>query len=149
MNTNVARTVASALALMSLPLVLLAAPLFAQSPAKSVKDQLIGRWQLVSITINGNPPYGPDPKGSMFYDADGHYSVVVLSAGGARNIAYFGTYSVNEGESSVTMHIDGSTRASAEGRDQKRIVSFSGNELIQDNPPSTGPHGAIRVTWKR
>jgi hypothetical protein len=49
----------------------------------------------------------------------------------------------------MTMHIDGSTRAKADGRDLKRQITFNGDEMIQDTPPSAGPRGFVKVTWKR
>ena len=85
----------------------------------------------------------------MFLDAGGHYSVIVLSAGNAKNISYFGSYTVDDANSSMTMHIDASSRANADGRNQKRFITFSGDELIQENPPSGGPRGSVQVTWKR
>jgi hypothetical protein len=127
----------------------IAATSFAQTPGKSLKDQLVGHWQLVSIIINGNAPYGATPQGSMFLDAGGHYSVIVISGGNARNISYFGTYTVNDDDSSMTMHIDTSTLANATGRDERRLVTFSGDELIVQNQKSAGPMGTIKLTWKR
>jgi hypothetical protein len=109
----------------------------------------VGGWQLVSITTSGSEPYGPNPQGSMLLDAEGHYAVIVLSAGNAANISYFGTYTVNDADSSMTLHIVGSTHANANGRDQKRLITFSGDELILDTPPSSGPRGSVKVTWKR
>ena len=82
--------------LMSLGLAWLAVPAAAQTPAKSLKEQIIGHWQLVSVTVNDTTPYGANPQGSMFLDAGGHISVIVISAGGARNTSYFGTYTVDD-----------------------------------------------------
>jgi hypothetical protein len=121
----------------------------AQTPEKSIKDQLVGHWQLVSVTINDTAPYGANPQGSMFFDANGNYSVIVLSGGNARNVSYFGTYTVSDSENTVTLHIDGSSHANADGRDQKRLVTFSGDELITSTPTSSGRKGSIKLTWKR
>lgn len=124
----------------------------AQTPAKSLKDQLVGHWQLVSVSVNGNAPYGTAPQGSMFFDAAGHYSVIVITVGRARNIAYFGSYAINDADGSITMHIDASSGANAAGRDQKRLVTINGDELTLVTPPATGPiHtvGSIKLTWKR
>ena len=120
---------------------------FAQSPMKSLKDQLIGHWQLVAVTINGQSPYGANAKGSMFLDAGGHYSVVVVTAGQAKSIAYFGNYTVSDADHSVTFHVDASSRASGVERDQIRIASLSGDELTlaSRNP---GPIGGVKLTWK-
>lgn len=148
--TIAARTVAQRLSSLGvLALALTTAPSLAQTPGKSIKEQLVGHWELVSISINGTMPYGDNPQGSMFIDAAGDYSVIVVTDGKARSIAYFGTYSVNDADSSMTMHIQGNTRRNTDGRDQKRIVSFSGDELIQTNPAAAGPRPAVQVTWKR
>jgi hypothetical protein len=124
------------------------APSLAQSPAKSIKDQLVGHWQLVSVTVNGNMPYGANPQGSMFLDAEGHYAIIVVSDGKARSISYFGTYTVNDADNSMTLHVDASSRARGDGHDQKRMVTFNGDELIQQTPPSSSTVGSIKLIWK-
>ena len=122
---------------------------FAQAPAKSLKDQLVGHWQLVSISINGTQPYGAAPQGSMFFDAGGHYSVIVVTGGRARSIAYFGTYTVNDADSSITMHVDGSSGPNAAGHDQTRTVSLSGDQLVLAKQAAAGGFGGIQLTWKQ
>jgi hypothetical protein len=120
---------------------------FAQSPAKSLKDRLIGHWQLVSVTINGQTPYGANAKGSMFLDAGGHYSVVVVTAGEAKSIAYFGSYTVGDADNLVTFHVDASSRASGSERDQIRLASLNGDQLtLASQKP--GPIGGVNLTWK-
>ena len=119
----------------------------ALAQGSSLKDQLVGQWQLVSIGINDAAPYGANPTGSMLLDAAGHYSIIVVSNGGARNISYYGTYTVDESNKSVTMHIAGGTRANAEGRDQTRQVTVDGDQLIEQTLP--GRKGSIKTTWKR
>ena len=137
--------VMACVALLVLAPALLAATAFAQAPG--IKSRLVGHWQLVSVSVNGPQPYGANPQGSMFLDADGHYSVIVLSAGNARSISFFGTYTVDDAASAMTLHIEGSSNANAGRLDQKRLVTFSGNEMIQDTP--AGTRGSIKVTWKR
>ena len=86
-----ARSIAACVAsLIILALASIDATLFAQTPTKSLKDQLVGHWQLVSVSVNNTTPYGANPQGSMFFDAGGHYSVIVVTAGKARNVSYFG-----------------------------------------------------------
>ena len=127
----------------------IAALAFAQAPAKSLKDQLVGHWQLVSVTMNGTTPYGADPQGAMYLDAGGHYSVIVITAGNARSIAYFGTYTIDDATRLMTMHIDASSGANAAGRDEKRLVAINGDELSVESQRSGGPLGPIKLTWKR
>jgi hypothetical protein len=149
MNIKVRGVVACVSSLIILALVSFAMTAGAQTPGKSLKDQVVGHWQLVSVSIGGNDPYGDKPQGSMFLDAAGHYSVIVLGGGEANTIAYFGTYTINDADSAMTLHIDGSSRPNADGRDLKRIVTFSGDELITDTPPSVGRTGTVKLTWKR
>jgi hypothetical protein len=135
------------LALMSLP-----APSSAQTAATSLKDQLVGHWQLVAVTVNGATPYGADPQGTMFLDAGGHFSVIVISSGDARNIAYFGTYTVDDAAKSMTVHVDGSSGGSghsASGRDLKRLIALNGDQLIVSSDRPAGAPGGVKLTWKR
>jgi hypothetical protein len=124
-----------------------AAPSFAQTPATtatSIKDQLVGAWQLVSISLDNTQPYGGSPQGAMSFDASGHFSVIVLSAGQAKNISYYGTYTVNDADSSMTIHIAGSTLSHENGHDLKRKLVLAGDELVVQSP-----NGKIQLTWKR
>lgn len=133
---------------------MLASPLSAQSPTSpgpSIKQQLIGHWQLVSVTVGGRTPYGAAPQGSMFLDANGHLSVIVISDGDARNIAYFGTYTVDETAKSMTIHVDASSGGSgnAGGRSFTRLLQLQGNELIMANAAPAGAPIVIKQTWKQ
>jgi len=147
-----ARGIIACLALLTfLPLAQLATPSLAQSPAKSLKDDLVGHWQLVSVDIASRAPYGADPQGSMFLDAGGHFSVIVISSGDARSIAYFGTYTVNDAAKSMTMHVAGSSGGSgvgAAGRDLTRLVGLSGDQLTVQNQTTHGP-GGVTLIWKK
>lgn len=140
------------LALSILALVSTATSSLAQTAAKSLKDQLVGHWQLVSVTINDRTPYGANPQGSMFFDAGRHFSVIVLSAGEARSISYFGTYTLDEAAQSLTLEIGGSvggSGTSAAGREVRRLLKFSGDELALTNETPSGAPGAVTTTWKR
>lgn len=125
---------------------------YAQTPGKSLKDTLAGHWQLVSVTANERMPYGADPHGSMFLDAAGHFSIVVISSGDARSVAYFGTYTMNDADKLMTLHIEGSVGGgspSAAGRDLKRLVALNGDDLTMQNQTPTGTPGNIKLAWKR
>lgn len=126
-------------------------PLAAVSAVKPLKEQLVGHWQLISVTLGKRTPYGPAPQGSMFLDAGGHVSVIVISDGGAQNISYFGTYTVDDAAKSMTINVDGSSggNGSASGRSFKRQVQLQGNKLVLANDaPRTAP-GVIKQTWKQ
>ncbi len=119
---------------------------------KSLKGALVGHWQLVSVSVNGRTPYGADPHGSMFLDAAGHFSVIVVSDGNARSLSYFGTYTINDADKSMVLHIEdsaGGGTPNATGRELKRLLTLSGDELTVQNVLATGDPGAAKVTWKR
>jgi heat shock protein HslJ len=124
-----------------------ASPSFAQTATQSLKTQLIGHWRLVAADVGGQQPFGADPQGSMFFDAGGHYSVVVV--GPANAIAYFGEYTIDEAAGAATMHVDGSTRQSFVGRDSRRLVGLSGDRLTLRNGKPDGSPGAVALTWER
>jgi hypothetical protein len=121
----------------------------AQTPAKSLKDQLVGHWRLVSVSVNGATPYGADPQGAMFLDAGGHYAVIVFTGGRAKNISYFGTYTVDDADSSVTMHIEASSNGVGARPDQKRFIAFNGDEMTMASQNSPGPPGGLKLTWRQ
>ncbi len=141
MNGHIRAIFAGLLLLLAWP----AASALAQ--AGSLKDQLVGQWQLVSVTINDTSPYGANPSGAMLLDAGGHYAVIVVSVGGAKNIAYYGTYTVDEASKTLTAHVAGSTRPKADGRDQKHTMSLSGDQLTDEMP--IGRKGSVKMIWKR
>jgi hypothetical protein len=118
----------------------------------SLKEALVGHWQLVSVSVNGRSPYGADPHGSLFLDDAGHFSVIVVSDGNARSLAYFGTYTINVAEKSMVIHIEdsaGGGTPNAAGRELKRLFTLRGDELSVQNELATGDPGGVTVTWKR
>jgi hypothetical protein len=100
---------------------------------KSDKELLVGSWTLISLTVgegaNQTLPYGPNPKGTMMVDANGRFSITVVRSDVPKvasnnrmtatpdenkaivqgSIAYFGTYSIDEGTHVITVNVEGST----------------------------------------
>ena len=148
MKITAPRTGACVLLLLCLALM---SPPSAQSAATSLKQQLVGHWQLVSVALGDRTPYGAAPRGSMFLDAEGHLSVIVISDGGARNISYFGTYTVDDAAKSMTIHVEGSSGGSGNtsGRSFKRLLQLQGNELVMTNEAPANAPGVIKQTWKQ
>lgn len=149
----------------------LAIPAAAQT-AKPLKDRVVGSWSLVSVTVDGPnkiEPYGPHPKGAMFLDTAGRFSIIILRdglpkfAGNNREkgtadenaavvgggISYYGSYTVNEAESSVTVDIEGSSFPNFDGQKQKRLLVFEGDQVAYINPTPSGGGGTAKVLWKR
>ena len=142
---------------------------------KSLREQLIGTWILVSVDIikpdgSRTELFGPNPKGIIIYAADGHFATVNARADLPKfasnrrdqgtteenravvqgSIAYFGTYAVNEGDMVVTAKVEASTFAGMVGDpDQKRVVTLiTSDELKLSNPVST-TGGKLELIWRR
>jgi hypothetical protein len=147
-----ARHLVGCTSLAALISITVALPSLAQTPATGLTSQVVGDWKLVSVDVDTRTPYGTDPKGSMFLDAAGRFSVIVVSSGKARSVAYFGTYSVDDADKSMTMHVEASSGGSGvdfAGRDVKRLISLSGDQLIVQNENASGTAGGVKLTWKK
>ncbi|WGS21121.1 MULTISPECIES: lipocalin-like domain-containing protein [unclassified Bradyrhizobium] len=139
---------------------------------QSLKDQLVGTWTLLSWEQRRSDGtkverYGDNPKGIAFFDAGGRYIITVMRSDRAKyasnalwqgtpqenketadgTITYFGTYSTNEADSSIAIHVEGSSFPNWNGTDQRRFVSITGDQLTLTVRPPTGD--VVDVIWKR
>jgi hypothetical protein len=127
---------------------------------KSLKEQLVGTWTVVSwdqATKDGSKfeRFGANPKGVNVFDANGRFFVMFarpdLPKIAARDpmkttpeenkaimegsIAYFGTYTVDEPGKSISLRVESSTFPNQVGSEQKRAVaSITANDLKLTNP---------------
>jgi len=147
----------------------------ASAQQKSIKDEIVGAWSLVAVTADladGSKadPFGTNPKGIIIFTPDGHFSLFqsrgelpkISSNDRAKaspeeasaivdgSIAYYGTYSVNEADKSLSVTLDGSTYANLLGGPaQKRLItSLNATELKFGNPRT--PSGmTLQTVWRR
>jgi hypothetical protein len=64
-------------------------------------------------------------------------------------IGYFGTWTVDEAEKALVLHVESCTYPNWSGGDQRRIVQLQGDEMHAINPtPSVGT-GTAQVVWRR
>jgi len=159
-------------ALLCLAASLSASPSLAQQ--RSLKEQLVGTWTLVSsdqVRPDGSKlrQFGANPKGINVFEANGRFFLMIASADNSKiashnpdrtnseeqggliveSIAYYGTYTVGEEEKVVFLHLDASTFPNQIGTDQKRaITSLTADELTYGYPATTS---GVRVhqVWKR
>jgi hypothetical protein len=137
--------------------------------AKVKKSQLVGDWALVSNnTPNATIQNGPN-DGYIVFERNGRFSFAILSSKVPKfasnnrntgtadenkavvqgNIAYFGTYSVNEADGTLTFHIERCSFPNWTGTDQLRqITSLTTQELKYTNP-SASVGGTAELGWKR
>jgi len=144
---------------------------FAQG--SSLKQQVVGTWTVVS-TVNTRPDgsryeaLGSNPRGVFMLDANGHFALTILGearrkfASNSRlegtpdenkasvqgSIAYFGTYTVNDADHTLTFHIERCTFPNWDGTDQKRSVTITGDEMKYTNTAASGG-GKAELVWKR
>ena len=157
-------------------LVTLAAAFLARDAvAQSPREQIVGAWTLVSadsVRPDGSrvAVFGSNPKGIMIFSRDGHFALVQMRAELPRivarsrdqgtpeenkaivegSIAYFGTYSINEVEKTMTLKLEGSTFANILGAgEQKRIITSLTQEELKFTNPRTPSGATLEVGWKR
>jgi Lipocalin-like domain len=156
-------------AVTSLGLALLTVGAIGQTKAKVEKSQLVGDWILFSVNApNAAVQNGPN-DGFLMFGPNGRFSFALLSAkvpkfasnnrnaGTAEenkavvqaNIAYFGTYSVNEADGTLTFHIERSSYPNWTGTDQRRLVTSLTAEELKYTNPSASIGGTAELAWKR
>ena len=121
----------------------------------------MGTWTLVSIRYvrpdgAAIEPFGPNAKGMLVFDGTRFATQVMAAnlpkfasnnriAGSPEEyeaiahgvVAYFGTYTVNEADHIVTLHIERSSFPNWEATDQQRKFEFVGDELRYTAASST------------
>ena len=140
---------------------------------KSLKEQLVGTWTLVSsdqVRPDGTKlrQFGSDPKGINVFDANGRFFVMIASADNlqiaskdpsktkfeedgliVKSIAYYGTYTVNEDVKVISLHLDASTFPNQVGTDQKRIITSLTADELKYSSPAAISGVQVHQVWKR
>jgi hypothetical protein len=137
------------------------AALLGSAPAqqKSLKEQLLGTWILVSLAEvypdgRRENPWGPDLKGAVNFDSSGKVMLMLIGAdlpnptgkpqeSSRMVVAYFGTYAVDEAAKTVTYTAERATTPVFDGLARKANVTVNGDELRQTSAPVTGPQGTF------
>ena len=136
---------------------------------KSLKEQLVGTWIVVSneqTAPNGTKEsfYGVNPKGVLIFDTSGRYATVLarpdrakLKSGSRFDqdataaelkavllgfAANSGTWSVNEADRTLTRRFEAALIPNNEGSEQKDSITLIGDELKLSR---TNPVSGVRV----
>ena len=166
----------SAIALSTLALLFLGIGLPASNAVaqqKSISEQLVGTWSLVSV-VNIRPdgtkfdPTDGKAVGLMMCDGNFNFSFLNIRsdlpklASGNRQkgttdeykavaegvLAYFGRYSIDEAGKFLIQHVVSSSFPNFNGTDRKWSITISGDELtLASQVAASG--GANEVKWKR
>ena len=136
----------------------------ASSQQKSLKDQLVGTWTLVSwerTLPNGSKvhSYGENPKGMATFEPNGRMFLMFArpdlpkiasnnpantTAEEAKTIvgatlAYFGTYTVNDANKDLVLRLEASTLPNQVATEQKRtIATLTADEFKYDTVALNG-----------
>jgi Lipocalin-like domain len=154
-------------------LTLVMVPTGAIGQQKSLKDQLIGTWTLVSsdtVAPNGTrtPTFGTSAKCVAVFDPGGRYTFSFVSTSLPKfasnnrmngtpeehkaivqgSLAHFGSYTVDEAGKSFTIHTEGSSFPNWVGTEQKRPFTIAGDDLKWTTPVASGG-GTAELVWKR
>jgi hypothetical protein len=146
----------------------------AVAQTKSIKDQLVGTWTLVSweqTNKDGSKQqdFGANPKGVVSFDANGRFFVMFArpdlpkiaspdrtkvtpqeaQAINVGSIAYFGAYIFDEPSKTISLKIESSTYPNQLGTEAKRVItSLTADELKYTNTTPVGG-GPIDAAFKR
>ena len=102
-------------------------------------------------------PHGVTPRGQLIYGSDGHMSAQLTRSGqdvqddrAANDVAYAGTYLVDETRSSVVHHVNVSLAPTWIGHDLRRDVRWDGELLVLsvDLPEPDGGQSMHELTWR-
>ena len=159
---------------LALSAAVLGTSLISHAASAQVSKDIVGTWTLVSnssVTPDGKRThtFGPSPTGTLMFDGNGHFAVVVMrsdlpkfagktfrdgtpdeyKAVGQGMLVTFGKYSVSEADKTITTDIEGSSFPNLAGGQQKRIVvSVTPDQLHYRNPTGAGGD-TVELIWKR
>lgn len=149
-----------------------------KAPKGQVATLIVGTWRMVGVetrVVDGSGPAtfprGKKPTGFIIYDTQGRMYVQIMNSDEVRPprkgegpmtekeqaqayatyTAYFGHYTINEEDQSVTHHVEGSVNPRNIGNGMHRFVEVSADRLSL-NTFAKGPDGKERVTlrmWER
>ena len=147
-----------------------------QEKASTLKQHLVRTWTLIDVYFEWpggrrTQPYGPDVKGRLVLDQSGLFSFQAIGAdrpkfsssnrreGTAEENAtvvrmtesFFGTYSVDEADQTIILHLERAMFPNWDGSDRKYKVVFKGDEMLTTGPPTPSTTGSYipNQLWKR
>ena len=139
---------------------------------KSLKDQLIGTWTIVSSSTknaDGSPLWGANPKGLIIFTDNGRFSSHTMrdsrpkfasnnrgqgtpdenKAVAIGTISSFGTYTVDEANKTYVLRYEGSSYPNIEGTSSTRPFTIVGEELRVTNPSPTVGGPPSQLVYRR
>jgi hypothetical protein len=141
---------------------------------KSLKEQLVGTWTLVSYDSvaadnSHKPSFGSKPSGILVFDGGGKYVLVLTNSArpkwksqgrldatadewksaGLGTVAQFGKWSVDEGNKTLIRLPEGALNPNSPGVEARTTIAVSGDELRMTDPNSGVVGGKTEQTYRR
>jgi hypothetical protein len=140
-----------------------------------VIPKLVGSWKLISFHIQDSSgqtayPFGRNAQGRLIYEVDGRMAVQLMNpnrpkiasddplvtseaevrAAFGGYTAYYGTFSVNIDERTITHHIEAALLPNWVGTDQLRHFEYDGKYLtLKGTLLLGGVQGVVSLVWER
>ena len=139
----------------------------------NLAHQAVGTWAVASQYVEQDgkrlQPFGDKPQGRVMYDDKGRFMLIIHRADlpkfasnnrltgtpeeykaiGQGSIAYYGTYTIDEKEGTITQRYEGSTYPNWQGDEQRRLISVSGDELRIVSPFTSVGGGKANLVLTR
>jgi hypothetical protein len=122
----------------------------------SVKERLVGAWELVSfenIAADGTRRPGAYDRGQINYDASGRMSAHLMNntdKANHRYLGYYGPFVVEESKGIVTHIVEGSSNANWVGSRQVRYYELSpDNQQLTLSVKNADGRVTGTLVWKR
>lgn len=141
--------------------------------ASARRQDVVGTWMLISETAQKDgrttEPLGPHPLGSMMLDGNGRFMLMIArpdlpkfaakrrEAGTpaenqavlSGSLSFLGTYSVDEANGVLILHVEASTFPNWVGTDQRRDFTISGSEMKWVNRTPAIAAASAELVWRR
>ncbi|MBU6508520.1 MAG: lipocalin-like domain-containing protein [Alphaproteobacteria bacterium] len=146
------------------------------SPAQqnSLKQQIVGTWSYVSVEITKSDgsrvqTFGDKPNGVAVFERNGHFVIALtrsklpkfasnnrLNGTAEENqaivrgsLTQFGTYTVNDADHSLMLHVTGSSYPNIVGTDRKFIITAITKTEMKWTIPAATSGGTATTVLKR
>lgn len=145
------------------------------SMSSNMAPKLVGAWNLVSLYAQDPSgqtgyPFGRNAQGRLIYEPNGRMAVQLMNPNRPRfassdllltseaevraafdgYAAYYGSYSVDQGERIIVHHVEAAHIPNWVGTDQVRHFEFQGNRLILKGPlVRGGVQEEVSLVWER
>ena len=145
------------------------------SMSREVIPKLVGSWKLISFHSKDSSgqtayPFGKDAQGRLIYEPNGRMAVQLMNPDRPRfasndllltseaevraafdgYAAYYGSYSVDQGERIIVHHVEAAHIPNWVGTDQVRHFEFQGNRLtLKGVLIRGGVQGVVSLVWER